>query len=325
MHNVDHRPMLAAAVDVEDLHKVTYPKILQVKYDGIRAVCRSNYMMSRSGKFLPNEYVQEFFYNLCADYPVFNLCDGELMVGDPTTPAVCMATASGIMSIGGQPDFTYYVFDRAMQGPTYNQRREHLHTIIDNLPSKYRDRIQLVGEFQVNNVHGVRERLDDFLASNLEGCILRDPHGLYKHGRSTFKQGTLLKIKDIRDAEAIIVGHEELNHNLNVATTDALGYTKRSSHKDNKVGGGKLGAFVVRALGWGGATFKVGTGFTDEQRVTYWKKRQHTTGMIIKFKYLGAGGKELPRHTVFMGFRAPADVDTSVLQQLNKLATTDVK
>lgn len=312
--------MLAAAVKVEELHRVVYPKVLQVKYDGIRAIIRQGRVYSRSGKLLPNKHVQQYFTYLYNVMPEFDLIDGELMVGDPTDNAVCMNTTSGIMSIGGQPDFTFYTFDRPLSMGTYNRRRQSLVEITD-AARKYADRIRLVGEFQVNNASDVRQYLDTFLSNNLEGCILRDPHSPYKNGRSTVKQGYLLKVKDIRDDEAIVIGYEELNHNNNVPQVDALGYTKRSTHKDNKVGGNKLGAFIVANPRWP-SSFKVGTGFTDTQRIHFWRMRETYIGYVLKFKYLAAGMKDLPRHPVMLGWRDASDMDQNKLEAMRNYAAS---
>jgi len=63
------------------------------------------------------------------------------------------------------------------------------------------------------------EELDAFEAACLrdgfEGVMLRSPSGRYKFGRSTLKENLLLKLKRFEDAEAQIIGFEELSHNAN--------------------------------------------------------------------------------------------------------------
>ena len=68
------------------------------------------------------------------------------------------------------------------------------------------------------------------------------PDGPYKCGRSTVREGYLLKLKRFADGEAVILGCCEQMHNANAAQQDAFGRTKRSSHKDNKIGKATLGA-----------------------------------------------------------------------------------
>jgi len=45
---------------------------------------------------------------------------------------------------------------------------------------------------------------------------------------------------------------------------------------------GKLGAFV---LDFRGNEVKVGSGFSDEQRIAYWQKREEISGMLCEVKY----------------------------------------
>lgn len=321
--SVELRPMLAAALSVDRLHTISYPKIVQIKYDGIRAICRDGVMISRSGKLIPNASVQKFFQELYKVYPKISRVDGELLIGDPTDPKTWGATSSGIMTKTGTPNFVFYAFDRVMPQLSYSTRRSALMNVIDGIPNEFRSRIQLVGEYEVNAPSQVRMYLNQFLGDNLEGCILRDPEGLYKNGRSTLNQQLLLKVKDIQEAEAIVVGTEPLMINLNDSKLDELGYTTRSSHKEGKIAQDMLGALVVRAPAWGNRTFKIGTGFTHEQRYAYWKIRPTMVNAIVKFKYLSAGMKDLPRHPVFMGFRHEKDIDASHLVRLKALGVPE--
>ena len=99
----------------------------------------------------------------------------------------------------------------------------------------------------------------------------------YKLGRSTARDGALLKLKCFEDAEAQVIGFVELLHNNNEATRSELGRTKRSSARAGKSVSGMLGALVV------GVEFEVGTGYTwgsgssgwfeDDERRAFWRDR----------------------------------------------------
>jgi DNA ligase-1 len=119
------------------------------------------------------------------------------------------------------------------------------------------------------------------------------------------KEGTLLKLKRFVDSEYEIVGFEERMHNGNEATKDELGNTKRSSHQENKVGRGDLGALVLRC---DAGTFNCGTGFTDAMRAEIWANRDGYLGKLAKVKSFLIGVKTLPRFPTFLGFRAPEDM-----------------
>ena len=64
--------------------------------------------MSRSGKVLPNKYIQDWAMK---NGELLHGFDGELVVGMSTAPDCYNKSQSGIMSQDGEPDFTYIVFD----------------------------------------------------------------------------------------------------------------------------------------------------------------------------------------------------------------------
>ena len=145
------------------------------------------------------------------------------------------------------------------------------------------------------------------LERGAEGVMVRSYEGKYKQGRSTEKEGILGKLKRFADAEYEVIGYVERMENQNEKTTDALGHSKRSSHQENKVGRGDLGAIVCRT--GDGLEFNCGTGFNDDDRAKLWAIRD--TGLIGRFAKIKSfliGVKDLPRFPVFLGFRDDADM-----------------
>jgi DNA ligase-1 len=145
----------------------------------------------------------------------------------------------------------------------------------------------------------------DALARGYEGVMLRSPGGPYKNGRSTEREGYLLKLKRFEDAEARIVGYEELDHNANEKGADG----KRTSHKAGKVPMGRLGALKVIGVAgtYDSVAFNIGTGFDDEARDYIWKHQKEYLGHLVKFSYFPTGSKDAPRFPVFLGFRDARD------------------
>jgi DNA ligase-1 len=141
-------------------------------------------------------------------------------------------------------------------------------------------------------------------------------NGLYKHGRSTLREGWLLKVKRFEDGEARVVATEEWETNLNEAKTNALGRTERSTHQANKVGAGVLGKLIVVGVKgdrYDGIEFGVGTGFrgadaADGERAKLWRMRDKLVGRIVRYKYFPTGGKDKPRFPIFDGWRDPIDM-----------------
>jgi DNA ligase-1 len=113
-------------------------------------------------------------------------------------------------------------------------------------------------------------------------------------------------MKRFSDTEAEIIGYEEKMHNANPATKDAFGRTERSSHQENLVPTGTLGALLVRSDEFTNE-FSIGSGFTDELRADLWKRRNQLKGKLVKFKYQPYGVKDVPRFPVFIGIRDPRD------------------
>ena len=295
MSTVKFKPMLAASCD--DIDQLRYPLLATQKIDGIRCLIIDGVAMSRSLKPIPNRYIQSIIGKR-----EYNGLDGELVVGSSFQQAT-----SGIMSSDGEPDFTYHVFDlwdRA--GATYYDRDEDLRLHVAVLASPRVVALQTVAITS-------REELDTYSAEQLalghEGIMVRSPSSPYKQGRATFKEGYLTKIKPFSDSEATVVGFEERMHNANTATTNALGRTERSSHKENLVPMGTLGALICsNQAKWPGVTFNIGTGFDDATRAYIWANRDRAIGTTAKFKYQAIGTVDKPRIPVFEGFRSAEDM-----------------
>ena len=292
------RPMLAADCR-GDLSKLRFPLLASNKIDGVRCLIVDGKPVSRALKPIRNHFVRDY---LSQHWHLPDL-DGELVVGQATHPNAMQNTTSGVMSADGEPDFTYHVFD--------------LYSSTDPFHSRYAGLLQLGLPLRVR-VHPHRvifsmAELEDMeeqaLTAGYEGLIVRDPRGAYKENRSTLREGGMVKIKRHVDAEAIVLGAEELMHNANEATTNALGYTERTSHLANQVGMGTLGSLHVRLLSDPACTFHIGSGFTAAQRAQMWAARDNLPGRLARFKSFSASGvKDKPRHPVFLGFRDLEDL-----------------
>ena len=103
-----------------------------------------------------------------------------------------------------------------------------------------------------------------------EGIVLRDPESKYEFKRSNY----MLKFKDFHDAEATIIDYEN----------------GTGKYKD------VMGAVIVKNEF--GAKFKVGSGFSDEQR-----KEKIIIGRKITFRYSEIINKTgVPRFPIFLRY-----------------------
>lgn len=297
------KPMLASPV--KDLGQLKYPVYASPKLDGIRALVINGVVVSRSLKRIPNEYVQTVFGR-----KEYNGLDGELIVGVPTAKDVFSKTTSAVMSKAGVPDVYFWVFDilPSPQDWSYEGRLRLLRTDIENGPST---RIVVVRQKPCKNASEVEQFELDMLSLGYEGVMLRSPKSPYKYGRSTLKEGYLLKLKRFEDSEAMVLGMTELMHNGNEAETNALGQKERSSKKANMVGKGTMGSLLVKDVKTG-VEFEIGTGFTAEQRDWWWNAGKAVTNCgfswVVKYKYQPIGVKDKPRFPVFIGIRDRRDM-----------------
>jgi DNA ligase-1 len=281
------KPMLASNVELESIR---YPVYATPKYDGIRCVIRGGKALSRKLLPIPNLHVQ----NVLSKCP--NNLDGELICHGKTFNQI----QSEIMREDGEPKFTFYVFDIIDTKAPYLDRIEKLEDM--ELPSCCKKVIPSEIQNEDELLDAEREAVEEF---DFEGLMIRSGDGPYKYGRATAKQGYLSKLKRFTDAEATIIGYEELQHNTNEQTRDALGHAKRSHKKEGMVPAGTLGAFIVRD---GEQTFKVATGLTAAERQEYWDKKEDMIGKLVKYKFQEAGAKDLPRFPTFLGIRHPDDL-----------------
>lgn len=287
-------PMLAAQAD---LSKVRYPVLATPKIDGIRCLMVNGKALTRSFKPLPNNYVRNW---LEANIP--SGVDGELVV-----PGLFCKVASAFMKRTGEPDFKYLVFDYYDERVTYDDRvkqvreelggvaLDHLHKITLLLPQLIHTESELLAYEQlcVNNRY--------------EGVVFRDPRSPYKCGRSTVREGYMLKLKRFLDSEARVIGFERLEHNTNPATRDAFGHIERSSCQEGRVADNLIGSILVEDTKTG-IQFSIGTGFTAEQRRDIFDNWSVYSQYLVKYKHMPHGAKDKPRHPVFLGFRHPEDL-----------------
>lgn len=301
IENYPKRPLLAATC--EDETRIRYPCIASPKLDGIRALHRGGALVSRKFLPIPNHYIRETLEKILPPEPLVS--DGEIMVG-----ADFSACTSAVMSRDGRPDFVFWMFDLVDPTDPREPYRDRLERMDSWIWTQKRDVPVIVTPTQwIQDPNELQQFERVCLSNGFEGIIVRDPMGKYKEGRSTAREGILLKIKRFKDSEAEIIGFEELHKNTNEAKTDHLGLTKRSHKKAGKVPAGTLGKFKVRDLK-SRKEFKIGTGkgLTHAHRKQIWDNRETYLGKIVKYKYQLHGTKDKPRSAVWLGWRDERDL-----------------
>ena len=275
---------------------VQFPVIVSPKLDGIRSVYLNETPVSRTLKKLPNKYVQERL-----SHPCLLGLDGEVLVGPTHAPDVFSRTTKMVMSHNKEDACALWVFDafklphlpfkeRLARAGDWVCIAQSMGLPVHAVPHKY-----------VHNQAQLEDAEEEYVSMGYEGIMLRSPEGTYKFGRSTTKEGALLKWKRFEDAEAVVIGFAEQMHNGNEATKDAFGNTKRSTHKENKTGKATLGAIIGRDVKTG---LEVRcTGFTDTWKREIWENQEKYLGKQFVYKWFPHGSVEKARHPGFKYWR----------------------
>ncbi len=233
------------------------------KLDGVRAYWDGEGFLSRQGnKF----YAPDWFV---ADLPADTL-DGELWVDRKMFNKTISIVRSGAAGEEWKK-VTYVVFDAPNATGGFEERIEHVKAVLGRSEAPHARALEHV---PCRDFDHLREELARVEALGGEGLMLRRPESKYEVGRST----SLLKVKTFHDAEAKVIGH-------------APGAGK---HK------GRLGALICRLPS--GATFNVGTGFTDAER-----DDPPEIDTIITFRYQELTEDGVPRFPSWVGVRIDAE------------------
>lgn len=262
------KPMLAAAAELD---KIAFPVYTQPKLDGIRAIVTDRGVVSRTGKPIPNRHIRE-----CLEGIGIHGFDGEIITYRRGKMDRFENVSSKVMSAAGEPDFVFHVFDDFSR--PYSPFESRMEDLMGN-PCflHYSGFLRPVECGEAYSMPDLMRLHRSYIKQGFEGTIIRAPDAEYKHGRSTAREGALLKLKDFDDDEARIIG-----------------FVERLNHEPS------LGAFV---MSWRGVEFNIGTGFTEDERNDYWSRRHSLIGKSVTFSYQGVGSNGRPRFPSFVGFR----------------------
>lgn len=300
------KPLLAGTVNNNELDKIKFPCLATPKIDGIRAMKINGKIVSRTLKPIKNEYISNLLNEVLPDNS-----DGEIYFDDSTFQDISSRVMSKESKNENDKVIIYYWFDYVKDSPNkpYKERvltdmLEYMKTNFDKI-EKYKNVITIIPLYpkEISTVKELLKYEGLILDQNYEGVMIRNMEGKYKMGRSTLKEGILLKFKRFMDSEAEVIGYEELMLNKNDKNVE----TKERSHKKSGlINGGTLGSFILKTKD--DITFNVGSGLTKNQRDSLWKNKEELIGKIVKYKYFNVGVKTAPRFPVFLGFRDQDDM-----------------
>lgn len=230
------------------------------KYDGVRGYWDGEKLRARSGAVInaPTWFT--------AHWPKIPM-DGELWAGRGQFEQASATIRQVTPDDGAWRQIRFMVFDLPGHAGTFDQRIPALQQVVAQIGQPW---VQAVPQIKLMDEKALKRKLDEVVQGGGEGLVLHRGASLYRAGRTD----DLLKFKPFDDAEARVVGY-------------VPGKGKYE---------GLMGSLLVEAPD--GTRFRIGTGFTDEQR-----RKPPAVGSVVTYRYQGvtSGGK--PRFARFMRVR----------------------
>jgi len=309
----------------------------QPKIDGMRILFDDGVARSRTWLPWTQRHLQAFAKDH-ADLIHGWDCEGLPGIHDTTNPDpnAFRDAMSGIRAEDGACEMTLFLFDNwdhSWQKRTYQDRlkgiTEDLHQGVHTLQeeqwehaydgilfvgAEYRIKVIICPTVPVKSLDEINQNHLGFVAAGWEGSMLRRWRAPYKYNQATVREGWLIKIKDVEDDEAEIIGFEPAYENANELGEDAFGLAKRSSHKANLIPKDYLGCFNCRLIKNPSVEFSIGVlrGYSIEDRRMLLQRAEagEMIGKIVKFEHQGyGGGYDKPRTPVMISFRDRIDTD----------------
>jgi len=226
------------------------------KLDGIRAYWNTKELLTKNGNkiFAPKWFTKNF--------PPFEL-DGELFTKRNDFENIQSIVLSQEEAKEWE-NITYNTFEVPNQKGDFKARLNFLQKWLDKNPNKF---IKIIPQQKINNKDELNSFLDEVLAKNGEGVILKNYKLEYFTGRSE----NTLKVKKFLDDEAEVIS--------------------QNFRED-----GTLKSLKVKLKN--GVKFNLGNGFKNSDRLNPPK-----VGDIITFKYYGLTKNKKPKFASFLRVR----------------------
>jgi len=233
------------------------------KYDGVRALWDGKRFISRGGNIYhaPSWFIE--------DFPQQRL-DGELWIARQTFELLVSTVRDKTPDHKAWRKVKFMVFDMPDIAESFDERILILTKLLTQLDIPW---LQAVEQIKLKNHKELMEHLNSLTNLGAEGLMLHKGSSLYRAKRS----GDLLKVKPYEDAEAVVINH----------------IAGKGKYKD------MLGALRVELED--GAIFKIGSGFSDDER-----RNPPKIGAVITFQFQGRTKNGIPRFATFLRERLDA-------------------
>lgn len=253
------------------------------KLDGVRCIAviknRDVTLFARSGRVI--EGLTNIESVLRANFNNITL-DGELLYNDPMNLAedTFRKTMEIIGSKGNKKDIIYNVFD-VINDKKYKYRRSMLETLIPETDFTHKIPLLYHGD-DIDKVFKIR---DEMIEDGSEGVMINIGDAFYQKKRTK----DLIKLKQVNDSDGLV---------------KAI-YEGEGKYKN------KLGAIDIT---YKDSIVRIGSGFTDEERVKYWNNPELLVGKVGTYKFTTVSHNEKDdtinlRFARWVGIRYDKDED----------------
>lgn len=244
------------------------------KLDGVRAVWSTKDFVSRNNKIFrsPESYKKYF--------PKDEVLDGELFTKRGDFKGTVSVVSHKTPNENDWKKVKYMAFDMPLEKGDFESRMKKLKSVVSRSCRGKRDcPIKVVKQTRIKNRSHLNKLHKAIVKQKGEGSMIRRAKSPYENKRS----GSLLKIKDFHEDDAIIVSHEKGSGKYKNALGKLVVKWRQGKHK--------------------GVEFKVGSGFTDaERKGDYIKKFPKGKKIRIQYTEIQSSGK--PRFPVYQGVHA---------------------
>ena len=252
-------PLILAEIYREDVNPADY--WVSEKLDGVRAYWDGSHLLFRSGQTIqaPDWFTREL--------PRTAL-DGELWLGRGQFEKLSAIVRRQQPVDAEWREVRYLLFELPQADGTFTQRLEKLQQIVKSTPRA--PWLGVVEQIRIVSPEALRQKLNTVVSAGGEGLMLHRADAPYRSGRTE----DLLKLKPYLDQEATVIEHIPGKGRLT----------------------GRMGSLLVETDE--GRRFRLGTGFSDEQRL-----HPPPIGSRVTYQYRGLTAKGLPRFASFLRIR----------------------
>jgi DNA ligase-1 len=231
--------------------------LVSEKLDGVRAVWDGQSLRFRSGREIhaPRWFVQGL--------PKQAL-DGELWLGRGRFEQLSGIVRREVPDEAEWRQVRYMIFELPAGTGSFSERAALIRQVVAQTKQPY---LQAIEQFSVVDRDNLQKSFKAIIAAGGEGLVLHRALAPYESGRSE----TLLKMKPVDDAEAVVIAH----------------LPGKGKHL------GALGALRVRSAD--GREFSLGSGLSDAQR-----HNPPALGSTVTYRYRDLTRTGLPRFATFL-------------------------